>query len=61
MLGIKTRHVPIEGVCANQIRDAVARVTSGQLSKHEQESVKRSKESMCQYKLTWIGRHGQLL
>lgn len=61
MLGIKTKHVPIDGIFANQIRDAVARVASGHLSEHEQECVKRSKESLCQYKSTWIGSHGQLL
>lgn len=53
MLGIKTRRTLIEGDIANEIRGAVARVSTGQLNEREKESVKRSKELLSQYKFKW--------
>ena len=59
MLGIKTRRAPIGGDVANQIRDAVARVATGQLNERDLASVKRSKEAMSQYEVHWYGLDGQ--
>lgn len=53
MLGIKTRRAPIGGDVANQIRDTVARVATGQLNEHDLASVKRSKEAMSHYDIRW--------
>lgn len=53
MLGIKTRRTPIVGDVANQIRDAVARVATGQLNERDLASVKRSKEAMNRYEIRW--------
>ena len=53
MLGIKTRRAPIGGDVANQIRDAVARVATGQLNERDLASVKRSKEAMSHYDIRW--------
>ena len=55
MLGIKTRRAPIEGDIANEIRNAVVRVTTGQLNERERKSVKRSKELLSRYKFKWVG------
>lgn len=61
MLGIKTRRAPIRGDIADNIRDAVARVATGQLNEREKASVERSKKILGQYKATWIGLDGRKL
>lgn len=61
MLGIKTRRTPIQGDIARNIRNAVARVATGQLNEREKASVERSKKSLRQYNATWIGLNGQEL
>lgn len=53
MLGIKTRRTPVTGDIADNIRDAVARVATGQLNECEKESVKRSKELLSRYNFKW--------
>lgn len=53
MLGIKTRRTPIEGDIARNIRDAVARVATGQLNERERASVKRSREALNRYEIHW--------
>jgi hypothetical protein len=53
MLGIKTRRAPIGGDVANQIRDAVARVATGQLNERDLASMKRSKEALSRYDIHW--------
>ena len=53
MLGIKTRRTPIGGDIANQIRDAVARVASGQLNAQDKASVERAKEALSRYEIHW--------
>lgn len=53
MLGIKTRRTPVTGDIADNIRDAVARVATGQLNECEKESVKRSKELLRRYNFKW--------
>lgn len=59
MLGIKTRRAPIGGDIANNIRDAVARVATGQLNEREKASVERSKKILSEYTATWIGLDGK--
>lgn len=61
MLGIKTRRAPIRGGIAKNIRDAVARVATGQLNEREKASVERSKKILSQYNATWIGLDGKEL
>lgn len=53
MLGMKTRRAPIGGDVADQIRDAAARVATGQFNAHDLASVKRSKEAMSRYDIHW--------
>jgi len=53
MLGIKTRRAPIGGDIAKEIRDAVVRVTTGQLNEEDLESVRRSKEALSRYQVRW--------
>ena len=53
MLGIKTRRTPVTGDIADNIRDAVGRVATGQLNECEKESVKRSKELLSRYNFKW--------
>lgn len=53
MLGIKTRRTPVGGDVANQIRDAVTRVATGQLNERDLASVKRSKEALSRYDIHW--------
>lgn len=55
MLGIKTRRAPIEGDIAEKIRDAVARVASGQLNEHEKENARRSRDLLNKNKINWVG------
>lgn len=59
MLGIETRRTPINGDIADNIRNAVARVATGQLNKREKASVERSKILRRQYKARWIGLDGK--
>ena len=59
MLGIKTRRAPIGGDIAKNIRDAVARVASGQLNAQEKASVERSRKIRGQYEVHWIGLDGK--
>ncbi len=59
MLGIKTRRAPIGGDIAKNIRDAVARVASGQLNAQEKASVERSKKIREQYEVHWFGLDGK--
>lgn len=59
MLGIKTRRAPIGGDIANNIRDAVARVATGQLNEREKASVERSKKIRSQYEAHWYGLDGK--
>lgn len=59
MLGIKTRRAPIGGDIANQIRDAVARVATGQLNERERAQVERSKRLSKQYEAHWFGLDGK--
>lgn len=61
MLGIKTRRAPISGDIANQIRDAVVRVSNGHLNAQEKASVERSRRIRSQYKARWIGLDGKVL
>ena len=61
MLGVKTRRAPISGDIANHIRDAVVRVATGQLNEREKASVERTKKSLNQCKVTWIGLDGKEL
>lgn len=53
MLGIKTRRAPIRGDIAKNIRDAVARVASGQLNAQDKASVERAKEALSRYEIHW--------
>lgn len=53
MLGIKTRRAPIGGDVANQIRDAAARVATGQLNERDLASVKRSNKALSRYDIHW--------
>ncbi|MBO4800907.1 MAG: capsular biosynthesis protein [Bacteroidaceae bacterium] len=59
MLGIKTRRAPIGGDIADQIRDAVARVATGQLNERERAQVERSKRLSEQYEAHWFGLDGK--
>lgn len=59
MLGIQTRRAPIGGDIANQIRDAVVRVTSGQLNEREMAEVKRRKKRMSECEVHWFGLDGK--
>ena len=61
MLGINTRRAPISGDIANHIRDAVARLATGQLNEREKASVERSRKSLSQCKVRWIGLDGKEL
>lgn len=61
MLGIKTRRAPIGGDIADNIRDAVVRVATGQFNEREKASVERSKRIRSQYKARWIGLNGKEL
>ena len=61
MLGIKTRRAPVGGDIAKNIRDAVARVATGQLNECEKASVERSKTILSQYHATWVGLDGKEL
>ena len=61
MLGIKTKRTPIGGDIANEIRNAVVRVATGQLNTQEKASVERSKRIRRQYKARWIGLDGKEL
>lgn len=53
MLGIKARRDPVGGDVARQIRDAVIRVATGQLSEHELASVKKSQKALKRYRIQW--------
>lgn len=53
MLGIKTRRTPIQGNIAKEIRNAAARVATGQLNEREKANVKRAKEVLSQYDIKW--------
>ena len=53
MLGIKTRRTPIQGNIAKEIRNAAARVATGQLNEREKANAKRAKEVLSQYDIKW--------
>lgn len=59
MLGVKTKRTPIGGDVANNIRDAIARVATGQLNERDKASVERSKKILDQYEVRWIGLNGK--
>lgn len=59
MLGIKTRRAPIGGDIANNIRDAVARVATGQLNEHDKAVMERSRQARGQYEAHWYGLDGK--
>lgn len=59
MLGVYTEHLPISGKVAESIREALLRISTGQLNEVEKASVDRSKEILDQYESTWIGLDGE--
>ena len=61
MLGIKTKRTPITGDIANNIRNAVVRVSTRHLNKQEKASKERSKKILSQHNATWIGLDGRTL
>ena len=61
MLGINTKREPITGDIAKRIRDAVARISTGQLNEHDKEMIERSKRTGSKYTATWVGLNGKSL
>lgn len=59
MLGIRTKRKPIGGDIAVDIRNAVRRVSTGNLSDKEKAMAKRSKEMSSRYDVHWIGLDGK--
>ena len=53
MLGIKAHRNPVQGPKANEIRHAAARAVSGRLSHEDMENVRRSKQAMSRFDITW--------
>lgn len=53
MLGIDNKRPPIQEPFASQIRDAVRRITTGQLNEHDRQVIKDSEEIRRAYHAVW--------
>jgi hypothetical protein len=53
MLGIDTPHKPVEGKFAEEIRDAVRRVTSKKLNDADKRRLRRSRRVLARFDAVW--------
>ena len=53
MLGIDTPHKPVEGKFAEEIRDAVRRVTTKKLNAADKRRIKRSRKILERFDAVW--------
>ena len=53
MLGIDTTHKPVEGKFAEEIRDAVRRVTSKKLNDADKRRLRRSRQVLARFDAVW--------
>lgn len=53
MLGIDTPHKPVEGKFAEEIRDAVLRVTSKKLNDADKRRLRRSRQVLARFDAVW--------
>lgn len=53
MLGIDTERLPIKDPFASQIRDAVRRISTGQLNEDDMRAVEEAKKRRSTYHAVW--------
>jgi len=58
MLGVRTERKPIGGDIAKEIRNALRRVSTGNLNDKEKARVTRSKKILSQFNVHWIDLKG---
>lgn len=59
MLGIKTNRNPISGDAAQDIRQAIQRISTGNLNNQEKEMVAHTKAVLNKFNVRWIGLDGK--
>ena len=53
MLGINSPRTPIHGSFADEIRESVRRISTGQLNEEDKRRIRRSRKVLSKYEAVW--------
>lgn len=53
MLGFKSNQSPISGNVANEIRNTLSRIASGELNSEDREIIEKAEEALNKFDIIW--------